>query len=281
MLDLAEIRARLPQPTPAMPRSSYTLAAEWDVTRQTFGRSRHMLSDAVNGDDVYLMIEVRPGSRVEWHCSPPGYDERDYASGTVLVEQDAVNPALDEAKQQAFAAWARWVSEDTGEPVPPELNPEEQDIADLLSEVDRLAPDAQQWVKLRGAIYVASKRMGYELPRGDHDLVILMANALHFAVTAHRTNVVDGSPSTWVFSNLTWMPNQTDGIDLVADVFGGITVATIATKAQLMPDSAPLRWTADGRPPQAGDAWSFTEALKAIRRALPSCPVPDLPAGVK
>lgn len=376
MLDLAEIRARLPQPTPAMPRSSYTLAAEWDVTRQTFGRSRHMLSDAVNGDDVYLMIEVRPGSRVEWHCSPPGYDERDYASGTVLVEQETVDPALDEAKQQAFAAWARWVSEDTGEPVPPELKPEEQDIADLLSEVDRLAPDAQQWVKLRDAIYVASKRMGYELPRGDHDLVILMANALHFAVTAHRSGLVDGLPLAWrkddagwglvvvfpqgisslgdvmridaleewrwaihepfdhgyvgspeealgemrkrlpgwkipdmpaellewdknhppvpgqmvpgrrsspsgVFTKLTWIYDSAGGFVLVADVFGGITVATIATKTQLIPDSAPLRWTVDGRPPKAGDAWSFTEALKAIRRALPSCPVPDLPAGVK
>jgi len=80
---------------------------------------------------------------------------------------------------------------------------------------------------------------------------------------------------------LTWIYDSAGSFSLVADVFGGITVATIATKTQLMPDSAPLRWTAEGRPPQAGDAWSFTEALKAIRRALPSCPVPDLPAGVK
>lgn len=80
---------------------------------------------------------------------------------------------------------------------------------------------------------------------------------------------------------LTWIYDSAGGFVLVADVFGGITVATIATKTQLIPESAPLRWTADGRPPQAGDAWSFTEALKAIRRALPSCPVPDLPAGVK
>lgn len=89
------------------------------------------------------------------------------------------------------------------------------------------------------------------------------------------------SSSPEKFHNLIWMPTTTGGFDLVCDVFGGITIGTIAVEVQLGPNLAPLRWTAEGRPPQAGSAWSFTEALKAIRHALPACAIPDLPAGVK
>lgn len=79
---------------------------------------------------------------------------------------------------------------------------------------------------------------------------------------------------------LTWIPDSFGGFVLVADIFGGLTIAAIGTKSQGV-DSAPLRWKTEGRPPQAGDAWSFTSALKAICKALPACSVPDLPAGVK
>jgi len=158
------------------------------------------------------------------------------------------------------------------------------DITTLLSQVDRFAPDASSW---RIAV---EKALGVQPDPVNHDQdwahrAVLGLRELGNGVAPEAVDrLLAGLPAAKggdSAANPTWIPDGCGGFVLVADVFGGITVATIATKAQLIPDSAPLRWTADGRPPQAGDAWSFTEALKAIRRALPSCPVPDLPAGVK
>lgn len=109
----AEIEARLAAATPSRVRNSVTLASEWGVTPGIFGKTRHMLSDARDDEDVILMVEHKSGYSY-WHCSPPGFPDCDYAHGTVsAADAGSREAALAEAKDEALAALDRWRAEGT------------------------------------------------------------------------------------------------------------------------------------------------------------------------
>lgn len=87
------------------------LATVWDIMPGIFGKKRHTLSLADNDDDVVLMIEAR-STYMQWHVSPPGYDETDYREGTVSVADYADHAAaLEESKRLCFAAFNQWCEE--------------------------------------------------------------------------------------------------------------------------------------------------------------------------
>lgn len=85
------------------------LAAEWDTQPMPFGRTRHMLSLASDDECVILCVENHH-HRVDWLCSPPDFDGRNFADGSVLVEAGmTVDDAVAEAKRLAFASWDAWL----------------------------------------------------------------------------------------------------------------------------------------------------------------------------
>lgn len=121
--DLESIRKRheaaLPQ---RIIEEAITLADAWDVTRGIFGKTRHMLSERGNDENVVLMIEMKPPGFGYWHCSPPGFDDCDYAHGTVAFADHGgdADVVLAQCKTLAWGAWLTWLSSDRGTVIEPD-----------------------------------------------------------------------------------------------------------------------------------------------------------------
>lgn len=91
------------------PPTDVALADSWDVKPIMFGRQRHMLSLASDGENVIICIESRPGIRCEWTVSPPCPTWSEQTSGYGIVPAMADDEAtLAEAKRAALENYERW-----------------------------------------------------------------------------------------------------------------------------------------------------------------------------
>jgi hypothetical protein len=141
-LDLDAIEARINATT--VTPEPIELATTWDVSPGIFGKTRHMLSAANNDDNVILMVEMKSAFGY-WHVSPPGFDDCDYAHGTIaFADFGGFEGALAECKRLMMEAWERWCSNpserECEDPVGIAVLNEHalEDLRALLAEVRRL-----------------------------------------------------------------------------------------------------------------------------------------------
>jgi len=107
-LDLDAIEARLNAVT--VTYEPIKLAETWTVSPGIFGKRRHMLSAADDDENVLLMVEMKSAFGY-WHVSPPGFEDCDYAHGTVTIADfGGPDGALAECKRLMMEAWERWCS---------------------------------------------------------------------------------------------------------------------------------------------------------------------------
>lgn len=130
-------------------------------------------------------------------------------------------------------------------------------VAALLSDVDRLAPDAGRWAGLREAVRVVCMGMGHDLPQTDDDLAVLVANALMFTATVHRSGLVDGPPLAWRKDDAGW--------GLVVVLPQGISSLGDVMRIDALEE---WRW-AIHEPFDHGYVGSPEEALGEMRKRLP------------
>lgn len=138
MIDLDAIEARARAATPGrVRRDSFALLPDWEVLIEAglWGKRTHVRCLASDPENCILIVEVRPGRRVNWEVSPPpGDNGGTFDEGRIVLAPpestdrlvgggDANAPAetaaLAEAKRLAEDAWERWLAEDAWVETPP------------------------------------------------------------------------------------------------------------------------------------------------------------------